>query len=126
MAVAGTGMIKGLDNVYYYVTDMKRSLAFYNGILGIPIDYSDDHWTSLNVHGVKFGLHLANAGEFFKSSEKRGGSIVVLAVTDIDEACEYYKSKGVQFDEISRNPWGNHVAFSDPDGNLLELRQGPK
>ncbi|MNK51258.1 Bleomycin resistance protein [compost metagenome] len=120
-------MINGLDNIYYFVTDMKKAVEFYRDILGLSVIDQDDHWASISLNGARLGLHKANSGEFSKSSEKRAGATVTLNVSDIDQAYAHYKSKGVRFlGAVSKNPWGSHVSFSDPDGNLLDIREAPK
>lgn len=120
-------MINGLDNVYYFVSDIKKAVSFYNGVLGLQIMDQNDHWASISLNGARLGLHQANKSNFFKSSEKRAGATVTLNVSDIDKAYEHYKSKGIKFiGPVSKNPWGSHVSFSDPDGNLLDLREAPK
>jgi lactoylglutathione lyase len=120
-------VITKLDNVYYFVTDVRRALTFYRDILGLKVLDQDDFWATLDLAGVRFGLHKASAEEFLPSSMKRAGATVTFQVSDIDEAYNFYKNKGVNFlGEISRNPWGSHVSFTDLDGNLLDLRMGPK
>ena len=120
-------MINGLDNVYYFVSDVSKAVLFYKETLGLKVLDQDDYWAAISLNGVRLGLHKANANEFLKSSEKRAGATVTLNVTNIDEAFNSLKNKGVKFTgEISRNPWGSHVSFVDPDGNLLDLRQAPK
>jgi predicted enzyme related to lactoylglutathione lyase len=41
-------------------------------------------------------------------------------------AFETLKSRGVKFEvpEILEFPWGYAARFQDPDGNLLQLREG--
>jgi len=118
-------MINGLDNVYYFVSDVKRAAEFYHGILGLKILEQDEHWASISLNGSRLGLHKSS--DFFKSSERRGGATVTLNVDDIDQAYNLLREKGVKFlGPISRNPWGSHVSFADPDGNLLDIRQAPK
>lgn len=120
-------MINGLDNVYYFVADIKKALEFYRDILGLEVIDQNEHWASISLNGTRLGLHKAQAGEFLKSSEKRAGATVTLNVGDIERAYEFYKTKGVRFlGEISKNPWGSQVSFTDPDGNLLDLREAPK
>lgn len=120
-------MINGLDNVYYFVSDVSKAVSFYSGTLGLKILDQDEYWASISLNGVRLGLHKANTNEFLRSSDKRAGATVTLNVTNIDEAYNSLKNKGVNFvSEISRNPWGSHVSFVDPDGNLLDLRQAPK
>ncbi len=120
-------MIRGLDNIYYFVTDITRAVGFYRDILGLKVVDQDEWWATLDLNGVRFGLHRAEKNEFARSSEQRSGATVTLSVADIDQAFQHYKNLGVKFlGEISRNPWGSHVSFCDPDGNLLDLRMAPR
>jgi predicted enzyme related to lactoylglutathione lyase len=47
-------------------------------------------------------------------------------VEDIQTAFETLKSRGVKFDppEVLEFPWGSVARFQDPDGNLLQVREG--
>lgn len=120
-------MINGIDNIYYFVTDVSNSINFYSKTLGMKVLDQDDYWATLDLNGVRFGLHKSNKDEFDQSSQKRAGATLTLNVSNIDEAYNHYKEKGVTFlGEISRNPWGSHISFSDLDGNLLDLRESPK
>ena len=120
-------IINGLDNIYYFVKDVEESLKFYSGVLGLEVLDKSEHWASLSLNRVRLGLHKAGASEFLQSAQKRAGATVTLSVNDIEHAYETLKLRGVKFlDAISHNPWGSHVSFQDPDGNLLDLRQAPK
>lgn len=119
-------MIRGLDNVYYFVTDVQQSVDFYHGVWGLPIMDQDSHWATLSLNGVRLGLHLADKNEVTSNAKQLAGAIVTMSVKNIDEAYTHFQKRGVRFiGEISRNPWGSHVAFADPDGNLLNLREAP-
>jgi Glyoxalase/Bleomycin resistance protein/Dioxygenase superfamily len=47
-------------------------------------------------------------------------------VEDIRTAFETLKSRGVRFEpsEVLEFPWGSAARFQDPDGNLLQVREG--
>jgi predicted enzyme related to lactoylglutathione lyase len=50
---------------------------------------------------------------------------VTIEVDDCREAVEALKSRGVHFvTEVLEFPWGYVAQFEDPDGNLLQLREG--
>jgi catechol 2,3-dioxygenase-like lactoylglutathione lyase family enzyme len=120
-------MIKGVDNVYYLVSDVQKAAAFYRDILGFKILCQDGYWASFLVSNLRLGLHQWPTPSKKTPTSESSGAVVTLSVEDIDEAYHYFKSRGVKFiTEISRNPWGSHVAFEDLDGNHLDLRQAPK
>src|SRR5262249_30143047 len=55
-----------------------------------------------------------------------GSAVYTFEVENIRTAFETLKSRGVTFDgpEILEFPWGYAARFQDPDGNLLQLREG--
>lgn len=119
-------MIQKVANAYYFVTAMEQSIAFYRDRLGLKPSYIGEHWTSFNVNGFNFALHYARREEFARSADKYAGAIVTFQVANIDQAVALFESKGVKFKHpISRNPWGSHIDFVDPDGNVLQIRQDP-
>ena len=34
---AAPSLTRGLDHVYYWVTDMERAVAFYRDVVGLPL-----------------------------------------------------------------------------------------
>ncbi len=120
-------MIDGVDNVYYYVQDIKKAIPFYSEILGLKVLDQDEYWASIQVGTLRLGLHVTDVKDKKAEVEKSKGATLTFSVDDIDKAYDHFKKLGVKFTtDISRNPWGSHVAFEDLDGNHLELRQGPK
>ena len=51
-----------LDKLGYaivFVTDMKRGVAFYKDVLGVPMKFDSPEWTEFDMHGVTLALHAA-------------------------------------------------------------------
>lgn len=123
-------MIVGVQDVYVNVADMERAIRFYRDLLGLPVTSSDDHWTALDVGGVRFGLHATGGTPVPRvprdAGGARAGATLTLRSTNLDEDVPRLRSVGVRFvGDITRAEWGAVVAFEDPDGNVLKLMQPP-
>ena len=121
-------MITGLKDVYYNVADMQRAVAFYSGVLGLKVVDSNPYWTSLDVGGVRLGLHWSEGAAVpavpRDSHGAHAGGVVTLQVVDIQAAHDTLRARGVTFlSGVTKNPWGSLAVFEDPDGNVLKLMQ---
>ena len=114
-------MITGVQDVYYEVQDMKRAIAFYRNVLNLVVTEESDHWSAMNVGGLRVGLDSTDG----KPTPKR--AILTFKTTDIRADVKRLRDKGVKFvGEIGDYPWGSVVTFEDSEGNFLKLMQPPK
>lgn len=132
----------GLHHLRITVTDLARSRAFYEDVLGFevaaesPGDPSDpavrDDPAQLYggvvfaTNGILFGLRpVADAADAFVST--RVGldhvSFAVATRADLDAAADALLSRGIEHGEVMElAPFGIAIlSFSDPDGVHLEL-----
>ncbi|MFQ5896166.1 MAG: VOC family protein [Nitrospinota bacterium] len=124
------------------VKDIEKSLAFYQGVLGmkevtvvdLPADFARAAGFATDgfkLHFLKFGDMMVKLLEFAEPPAPRdpaanaqtGFRYLTFWVKNMDDAVTYLKSKGVTFkaEPIERAPGRKVVFFGDPDGNLLEL-----
>src|SRR5207247_1354844 len=61
VSTATDALVRRLNVVYLYVSDMQRSLSFYGDLLGIPLE-GDEHWQEAPLGSMRFALHLAHEG----------------------------------------------------------------
>jgi catechol 2,3-dioxygenase-like lactoylglutathione lyase family enzyme len=124
-------MINGVENVYYYVQDMERAIAFYNDVLGCTvISREAPSWTALDCHGLHLGLHLTMDGEAVPQIPRddhgtKAGGTLTLSSTDIDSDRPLIEASGVPILSVHREEYGHSLSFEDPDGNLLWLKSPP-
>ena len=118
------GRILGLHHVSLLISDTARSLAFYQGVLGLAQAERPDlafpgAW--LTVGGQQ--IHLLELPDPCAGGERpaHGGRDRHLALTvdDMDRLIERLQRAGIEFG-LSRS--GRRALFCrDPDGNVLEL-----
>lgn len=119
-----TGRITRVWLVMVPVSDMGRSLKFYNETLGLQVALESREFNHAEVGPdeplAKIGLHATG-----KQSTEIRRSGVVLDTDDIYALHQRLKEHGVVFTlEPTKMPWGGIVAdFLDPDNNELEVVQ---
>lgn len=121
-------MIQGVDNIFYFVSDMKRSIEFYRDVLGLRLLKEGEQWSTFEVGGLVLGLHSTQGKPLLQNVVgERGiiaGAQVTLRVDDVHQAYEAFRAKGVQFvSNIIEQPWADLAKFVDPDGNRLIIRK---
>jgi lactoylglutathione lyase len=121
MGTAVEPLVRTVNVVYLYVSDMERSLRFYRDLLGIPLA-GDGEWQEAILGGTRFALQRAHEGIDPLSS---GTIHVNLEVVDIDSAAERVRGAGFGARETMREDWGAAVQVVDPDGYELYLYQPP-
>lgn len=128
-------MIKAFDHVTITVSDLKRSVDFYQHILGLKV------MGVLKQNGGDLKIVYLNAGgatiELFNFKEKGkpltetkdldiGIKHIGFKVDDIDKVVKKLKEANVKFTMEPFDATGRvRIAFfKDPDGILIELVQG--
>lgn len=105
------------------VTDIDRSIAWYETVLGFALLYRVDDigWCELStgVPGVNVGLSQN------ENVAHGGGATNVWGVADIDVAKAHLDAHGVRQDgDIQHIPgMVKLITFYDPDGNAMMLSQ---
>ena len=107
------------DAVYYHVTDMEKSIAFYRDVLGFRLT-SRDYVARFDIDGVLFELVPNPPGQPLTG---KGNARLSLGVTDIQRATRDLQAKGVATTPVKAEPGGMLSYFKDPDGNELCLWQ---
>jgi catechol 2,3-dioxygenase-like lactoylglutathione lyase family enzyme len=120
-------MLKRVVYVALLVSDQDKALDFYTNVIGL--EKRGDFPT---LAGPRF-LTVVKGQDFelvlWPGTPARvdlGSAVYTIEVEDIRTAFETLKSRGVTFDppEILEFPWGSAARFQDPDGNLLQVREG--
>jgi predicted enzyme related to lactoylglutathione lyase len=117
--------------MYYYVQDMERGVRFYRDVLGLRVTEQSDHWSALEIGGVRVGLHWTG-GEPVPAVPRdphgaKAGGTLTLRVDDVDREVARLRTAGTKIlGEPAHNSWGSLASIEDPDGNVLKLMQPPR
>jgi glyoxylase I family protein len=118
--------------VRYQVQDVDRAVAFYTRHLGFQLTQRSGPVIAIISRGQ---LHLILSGP--ESSGARpmpdgrrqqpgGWSRIVLYVESIDSTIAALAKAEVRFrNEVEVGPGGKQILVDDPDGNPVELHEGP-
>jgi predicted enzyme related to lactoylglutathione lyase len=121
-------MLKKIVYVALLVRDQDKALDYYTKVIGLEKrgDYptpGGPRFLSVGVKGQDFELMLwpGTAGK-----PQQGSATYTIEVDNCREAFETLKSRGVRFEppEVLEFPWGCVARFEDPDGNVLQVREG--
>ena len=55
-----------------FVSDMKRSVAFYRDTVGLPLRFESTHWTEFATDGATLALHVTGEGSPQPTSSRDG------------------------------------------------------
>jgi len=113
-----SGKLKvSFDTVFYYVTDMEVSIAFYRDVLGLEL-VSQDYVTRFDLDGVLIELVPLPPGTVVPGS---GNARLCFSVTNLQESLERMRSRGIPTSKVKEKKDGKLAFFRDPDGNELGL-----
>jgi predicted enzyme related to lactoylglutathione lyase len=114
-------MIRRLDHVYYWVSDMDRAVKFYQNVVGLRLARREGgSWAMFDASSdVRLALHGAVEGRPIET----GGATAVFRVDDLDSARSDLERKGARFDEHMGEVEGyaRFASFFDPDGNRVQI-----
>ena len=117
--------IHSINHVSLLVADTRRSLDFYHGLLGLPVNDSRPDlgypgaWLQVGDGQIHL-LELPESGQT-RAPAQHGGRDYHLAmnVTNLDELVQVLETAGIAY---TRSRSGRKALFCrDPDGNALEL-----
>jgi catechol 2,3-dioxygenase-like lactoylglutathione lyase family enzyme len=107
------------DCVFYYVSDVERSVRFYRDVLGVEVS-SRDFVARFHLDGVLFEIVPTT-----EQSKLRGGgnARLCLEVADVAAALGDLEKKNIRTQEAHSETGGMLASFFDPDGNEICLWQ---
>ena len=121
-------MLRKVPYVALPVSDQGKALDFYTKVIGFEkrIDAptpDGPRVLTIGVPGQDFELVL---GPGSPARAERGSAIYTIEVDDCREAFGTLSARGVNFEpnEVLQFPWGYVARFKDPDGNVLQVREG--
>ena len=108
--------------VFYYVSDLERSMEFYRDVLGFRLT-SRDTVARFDVGGVLLEIVPTRHAELYGG---HGNARVALQVEDLSSVINELQGLGVACTPISDKGTALLASFCDPDGNEICLWQFKK
>jgi catechol 2,3-dioxygenase-like lactoylglutathione lyase family enzyme len=118
----GNRLQLSFDAVFYYVTDIEESIAFYRDTLGLPM-VSRDYVVRFDLDGVLVELVPRPPGSVVPGS---GNARLCFAVSDLQETLDRLHARGISTSGVKDKKNGKIAFFRDPDGNELSVWQYQK
>ncbi len=113
-----------ISYVNVFVSHLDRAIQFYQGSLGLSLEFSSpEHgYASFSAGGVRLGIAVTGPDQQDLIGRHTG---VGLAVADLEAEHARLSELGVNFTmPPTKQPWGGFMAFvADPDGNVFYLDQ---
>jgi catechol 2,3-dioxygenase-like lactoylglutathione lyase family enzyme len=110
------------DTVFYYVSDIEASIAFYRDTLGLPL-VSQDYRARFDLDGVLIELAPLPPGSVVPGS---GNARLCFSVANLPKTLEEMRARGVATSKVKERKDGKLAFFRDPDGNELCLWEPAK
>ncbi len=113
--------IKHLGSVIIAVSNLDKSIQFYNEIIGLPIKNKRNEWAELGRDGATLILHPASR-PINTGTSIENGIVVGLVVGDIESAVQEIKTRNVTiYREITSHKAGKNCIVLDPDKYMISL-----
>lgn len=113
--------IKHLGSVIIAVSNLEKSVQFYNEVIGLPIKNKRGDWAELGRDGATLILHPASK-PINTGTSIENGIVVGLVVGDIGSAVQELKSRNVAiYRDITSHKVGKNCIVLDPDKYMISL-----
>ena len=131
--------IQGLDHVVLRVADLERSIAFYEAVLGLPVERRIDELglvqlraghSLIDLVGIDTKLGQAGGGPVAPDGRNVDHFAIALARFDEPAIRAHLEAHGVEAGDTGRRygakGYGPSIYIHDPDGNVVELKGPPE
>jgi len=114
-----TMMVEKIAAVTLRVADMRRSVRFYQDVLGMEIIYGGEDGSFSSLRAKDGGMPILNL--------EQGHSVpdwcrMIFYVADVDAFWEHLRGKGLQPESPRDASWGErYFHMPDPDGHELSF-----
>jgi catechol 2,3-dioxygenase-like lactoylglutathione lyase family enzyme len=105
-----------LNQVTVSVTDIPRSVSFYEG-LGLELIVRAEHYARFLLgNGATFSVHKSD-------KPPASGTIIYFECADLDDFCQQLVEKGFVFEQepLDQSWLWREAYLNDPDGNKICL-----
>jgi lactoylglutathione lyase len=108
-----------------FVSDMKRSVAFYRDVIGLPLKFDSPEWSEFATDGATLALHRSEEPGTQEESELPAGRCRPgLSVPDLDGFHARMVEHNVICTQQPKDLFGAKIAqYLDPDGLAISVSE---
>jgi len=109
---------------FLWSTDLERTLAFYEEVLGLRRVYEAHGWVELSIPGTRNAFLALN--RWTQDERPPRNDFLTLGVDDLDAARQCLERAGVRFrgEIVALHEQGlRMLKFYDPEGNIITLAE---
>jgi lactoylglutathione lyase len=110
-----------------FVSDMKRAVAFYRDVLGLPLRFESPGWTEFATEGATLALHVSERPNSDKDNPQEapaGRCRPGLSVPNLDDFHHRMVERNVPCIQEPKETFGVRIAqYVDPDGLVLSVSE---
>lgn len=108
-----------------FVSDMKRSIAFYRDVIGLPLKFDSPEWSEFATDGATVALHRSEQPAAPDDSELPPGRCRPgLSVRDLDAFHARMVEHNVICTQQPKDLFGARIAqYLDPDGLAISVSE---
>lgn len=114
-----------VDHILLEVSNIKTSLGFYHGLLGLPVKSNDGHFTMRAVGNLRIALwdkHWDWETSRTKGERPGPGIYPHLKVANVTGTINRARAMGYKIVQEPRHYlWGTEAFVADPDGYIWAL-----
>jgi lactoylglutathione lyase len=114
-----------LSYVIVFVSDMKRSVAFYRDVIGLTLKIDSPEWSEFATEGgATLALHRADGSPQEGAESPAGSSRPGLSVRDLDAFHLRMVEHHVTCTQQPKDLFGSKMAqYLDPDGLAISVSE---
>ena len=109
-----------------FVSDMKRSVAFYRDVIGLPLKFDSPEWSEFATEGATLALHRSDGspGREEESELPPGRCRPGISVRDLDAFHLRMVEHHVVCTQQPKDLFGAKMAqYLDPDGLAISVSE---
>jgi lactoylglutathione lyase len=109
-----------------FVSDMKRSVAFYRDVIGLPLKFDSPEWSEFSTEGATLALHRSDepATGQDDSEPPAGRCRPGLNVPNVDAFHSRMVEHNVICTQQPKDLFGARIAqYLDPDGLAISVSE---
>jgi lactoylglutathione lyase len=117
-----------LNYAIVFVSDMKRSVAFYRDVVGLALKFESPHWSEFATEGATLALHMSEAGAASAAEDPKkvpaGRCKPGLGVANLAEFHAKMVEMNVPCLQAPKETFGTLIAqYLDPDGLAISVSE---